>query len=198
MRTVLRHLIGYAAGMALFLGLVPIGLVALSRGIDSSFGTAINALPELRFFLALLLVGIGGVYTAGSNAALLFQGRGGPTDGFGIATSPRTRALVTTGLYSQTRNPMVFGTHLIYLAIVVQLGSLGGLIVLAALVSLFIPYLRWAEEARLLADFGEEYRRYAQRTPLLFPWPRRRRGGSDAGHERTGRGHARGVLVLIR
>ena len=130
------------------------GLVVPRVGIDPILGTATAALPgRSRRFLLSSSRAVGLVFAVGSNAALLFQGQGGPTDGFGIAVSPRTRHLVTTGLYRYTRNPMVFGTNLVYLAIVVHLGSVSGLVVLALFVSVLIPYLRWAEERRLLADF---------------------------------------------
>jgi protein-S-isoprenylcysteine O-methyltransferase Ste14 len=170
---------GYAVGIGIFYGILPFCLISLSRGLDPILGTATTALPGPRAALALALCAVGLVFAVGSNAALLFQGHGGPTDGFGISVSPRTRILVTSGLYRCTRNPMVFGTNLVYLAIVVYLGSASGLVVLALFISILIPYLRWAEERRLLADFGDEYLRYRQRTPLLFPGFRRGHAATD-------------------
>jgi protein-S-isoprenylcysteine O-methyltransferase Ste14 len=190
MRTVLRYLIGYAVGVGIFYGILPFCLVSLSRGLDPILGTATSAIPGPRAVLALALCAVGLVFAMGSNAALLFQGQGGPTDGFGIAVSPRTRILVTSGLYRYTRNPMVFGTNLVYLSIVVHLGSVSGLVVLALFISVLIPYLRWAEERRLLADFGQEYLHYRQRTPLLIPGFRRSDDevGAASGGAPTARG----------
>ena len=170
MRTVLRYVIGYALGVGLFFGALPLALVSLSRSLDPILGTATAGLPSPRTALALVLAAVGFVFSLGSNASLLFVGRGGPTDGFGVAVSPRTRNLVTTGLYRYTRNPMVFGTNLVYLALVVYLGSLSGLLALALFVAALVPYLRWTEERRLQTDFGEGYLAYRRRTPLLFPW----------------------------
>lgn len=86
------------------------------------------------------------------------RGGGGP----GLSNPPV--ALVTTGPYALTRNPMYLG-HLIFLA------SLS----MATRSPLALAYTSWAvawfdrraagDEQRLEKMFGDEYRRYCQRVP---------------------------------
>jgi protein-S-isoprenylcysteine O-methyltransferase Ste14 len=173
MSTIVRHLVGYAVGIGIFWLAIPLGFLRLAQAVDPRLGTGVTACAATRLGLALVLAAVGLVFALGSNVALLFVGHGGPADGFGVAVSPRTRRLVTTGLYRVTRNPMVFGMNLLYLALVLYLGSVSGLVALSLFVTALRPYLRWAEERRLLKDFGAEYVRYRQQTPLLFPcWSR--------------------------
>ncbi len=170
MLTIVRYVVGYTFGFGLFWVSIPLALHTLARVVDPGLGTAVTALPALRLGLAFALAFIGLFFALGSNVALLFVGRGGAADGCGVAISPRTRHLVTTGLYRFTRNPMVLGMSLLYLALVVYLGSGTGLVAWSLFLAGLVPYLRWAEERRLLKDFGAEYLRYRARTPLIFPW----------------------------
>lgn len=77
--------------------------------------------------------------------------------------------LVTSGPYSLCRNPLYLGSVCGALSLALFLASLtllGAVLVVAAVYSqLVIP----AEERRLEAKFGEEYRRYCATTPRLVP-----------------------------
>lgn len=205
MERLLRHVLGLALGTGLFFVGIPAAFVALAHHVDPELGTAVAALPTTRTAIALVFAAVGLAFAASSNVWLVLVGRGGPADGFGVAVSPRTRHLVTTGPYRFTRNPMVFGMNLVYLALVVYLGSPTGLVALVLFVAALIPYLRWAEEERLLEDFGEEYLRYRRCTPLLLPvFPGAGWGGEDSGaaslspdvEARRIRSSARGVFAL--
>jgi protein-S-isoprenylcysteine O-methyltransferase Ste14 len=74
-----------------------------------------------------------------------------------------TNALVTTGPYRFTRNPIYFGFFLIYLGFTLLAGTLWGI--------LLSPFLYWTvthaivhmEEGYLNNKFKEEYSRYASR-----------------------------------
>ncbi len=74
-------------------------------------------------------------------------------------------ALVTTGIFAHTRNPMYSGLSLLILGIAIGLASTWTLIVLAvfALVIHFGVVLR--EERYLEAKFGDAYRRYKTKVP---------------------------------
>jgi protein-S-isoprenylcysteine O-methyltransferase Ste14 len=128
----------------------------------------------LRFALALPLLLVGLLFVLWSNVSLVTRGRGGPTDGFGVAISPRTEKLVVSGPYQYSRNPMVFGVLSAYFSISLLLGSSGGLAVLAVLSPLFVFYLRRVEEPRLLIDFGEEYEEYRRNVSMIIPLPPRK------------------------
>ena len=169
----LRHVLGFAVGLGLFAVAVPIGLYELSTGLDRMLGLERFGPPALRFALALPLLLLGLVFVVWSNLFLLTRGRGGPTDGFGVAISPRTEKLVVSGPYQYSRNPMAFGVLSVYFSISLLLGSIGGLIVLALLSPLFAFYLRRVEEPRLLGDFGEEYEEYRRNVSMIIPRPPR-------------------------
>lgn len=79
------------------------------------------------------------------------------------------QTLVTSGIYARLRHPM-YSAHL-----VVSLGQcllLENWIAGPSLLVLQWPFYLWripAEEKRLLQYFGEDYRRYMQRTGRLLP-----------------------------
>ena len=74
----------------------------------------------------------------------------------------KATALVVTGIYRFTRNPMYVGFALLLAAWAIYLGSVIGL----ALLPLFILYMNRfqiaREEAALLERFGESYRSYCR------------------------------------
>ncbi len=75
--------------------------------------------------------------------------------------------LVTGGPYMYTRNPQYVGYLLFYPGFMVFSGSYEAVVtgVLAMLVFIVAPF---AEEPWLLEQFGEEYRRYKERTPRFI------------------------------
>jgi protein-S-isoprenylcysteine O-methyltransferase Ste14 len=171
---VLRHLLGFAVGISLFLILIPLGIDHLSRVVDSSLGLPRFDEVAARLVFAIPLLLCGAIYVLWSNLFLVFRGRGGPAEGFGLAISPRTERLVVTGPYRNTRNPMVFGALSIYYSIALFLGTVGGLLILL-LFSVLVPvYLKRAEEPRLRSEFGKEYEEYTKRVSMIVPLPLRK------------------------
>jgi protein-S-isoprenylcysteine O-methyltransferase Ste14 len=71
-----------------------------------------------------------------------------------------SRALVTSGIYRFTRNPMYLGLTLILTGAAVLLGSLGALLPLPPFVWILQCGYIDAEERFLEDIFGSEYRRY--------------------------------------
>jgi protein-S-isoprenylcysteine O-methyltransferase Ste14 len=170
-QTIVRHLIGYFIGIFFFLLAIPYGLYCLSK---DACPILLPAGDSLRFVCALILGCVGLVFAFWSNAALLIRGKGGPTDAFNVAISPRTQHLVVTGPYRYTRNPMVFGAFSIYFALALYWNSQSALLVLAAFFIGVHFYLRATEEKRLLRDFGQEYETYRKSVPMIVPRPIRR------------------------
>lgn len=172
----LRHILGFAVGFTIFAIIVPTSLYYLSLAADSLLGIDRFGGRDLRLALAAPFFLLGIAYVVWSNIFLVIRGRGGPADGFGVAVSPRTEKLVVVGPYRYTRNPMVFGAYLVYIAIALFMGSFGGLLILAVFVILVVIYLRMVEEPRLIADFGEEYEEYRREVSMIVPLPRKRSG----------------------
>jgi protein-S-isoprenylcysteine O-methyltransferase Ste14 len=166
-----RYIVGYALGIGVFGIAIPYGMIRLSSMKYNIFEISMPLSEPTRIIVSLFLFIIGMVFVVWSNISLVLKGKGGPTDIFGVAITPRTKRLVVTGPYRFTRHPMVFGMLSMYLSIAVYLNSLGTLLALSLFIVIVIGYLKLIEEKRLLGDFGEEYTEYKKRTSMLIPFP---------------------------
>ncbi|AIY89684.1 methyltransferase family protein [Geoglobus acetivorans] len=83
-----------------------------------------------------------------------------------------TSRLVTTGIYRYSRNPQNLGMFLIFLGVSLAGRSLLALLLTAAFAIGFHKYVVELEEPYLERVFGEEYRRYKERTPRYFGPPK--------------------------
>jgi len=86
----------------------------------------------------------------------------------GLVAIQRDHTLVTTGIYSVIRHPSYLGLLLNSLGWVLAFRSGVGVLLVVTLIPLLISRIR-AEEALLLAQFGDEYQAYRQRTSRLLP-----------------------------
>jgi len=84
---------------------------------------------------------------------------------------PEARRLVTGGPFALSRNPLYLGEGVASLGVVLPGFSPWHLLLLAVFVGSQLLRIRW--EQRILLDaFGEEYRAYLKRVPMLLPfWP---------------------------
>lgn len=100
-------------------------------------------------------------------------------------TIDKDRSLTTGGPYAHTRNPLYLGSLLLGTGLVVA----GGVAWFLALFALFFAAAYGAAmraEGRVLEErFGEGYRTYAARVPLLVPRLSAYRGGVDASFSLT-------------
>jgi protein-S-isoprenylcysteine O-methyltransferase Ste14 len=119
-------------------------------------------LPPARFESPWLWA-LGLVLIAGGAALVITAAQYFRRAGTSVPTWRPTTALVPTGPYRFTRNPIYIGLSAIYLGIAALAGSLwiALLVVPALLVLHFGVVLR--EEAYLERRFGEEYRAYRTR-----------------------------------
>lgn len=84
-------------------------------------------------------------------------------------------ALATSGPYAYTRNPLYLGTFILGAGFTIAAAGnwwllyvvLGGMFA-ALFLGIYLPVMR-VEALTLAQLFGEDYRRYAQSVPLLFP-----------------------------
>jgi protein-S-isoprenylcysteine O-methyltransferase Ste14 len=97
-----------------------------------------------------------------------------------LHAAQRTHTLAVSGPYARVRHPQYVGFVLIMFGFLVQWPTLVTLVMFPILVTMYLLLAR-REEREAEAQFGDEYRRYAARTPALFPrWGRTAR--TDAGN----------------
>ncbi len=102
-----------------------------------------------------------GLAIAAPAAVLLFTARWQLGSSFSI--SAQARRLVTHGIYSRIRNPIYVFSWLLLLGILIALQYRYAFLLLAVLIP--IQAVRAHKEAKVLeAKFGDEYRRYRQKT----------------------------------
>ncbi len=80
----------------------------------------------------------------------------------------RAHRVATTGLYAHLRHPQYVGFIMIMLGFLVQWPTILMLIMFPILVTMYVRLAR-REEKDALAEFGEEYARYAAHTPAFLP-----------------------------
>ena len=152
----MRNAFGYMVGFLLFVA----GIPALMWWVS---GRPFPWMPPLPWVVAaalFILLGLGL-----SIRAIVYMkrvGEGNPLDAYNHALAPRTRHLMTDGPYRFSRNPMLLGIYLYDIGVMLWLRSGWPLLVFAAEVLLLSLQVR-AEEKRLEADFGDEYRAYRKR-----------------------------------
>jgi protein-S-isoprenylcysteine O-methyltransferase Ste14 len=82
----------------------------------------------------------------------------------------QSTTLVTTGIFTYTRNPMTFGYTLLPLGMGLLFRSLGmTLFIPAIVVALQLIIIKRREEPNLTRRFGEQYLEYKRKTPFLIP-----------------------------
>ncbi len=102
-------------------------------------------------------------------------GKGGPVEIGNIEISPKTENLVVSGPYKNTRNPMLFGTLLMYLAFALYINSITSLILVCGFFAFMLTVVVKMEEKRLLKDFGNQYIEYRKRLSKFIPWFQKKR-----------------------
>ena len=157
----MKQILGYFLGFAIFIAGIP-ALMWWAAGAPS-----LADIPVWRLFLAGLIALTGLTLSVWSIIYMKRVGKGNPFDAMGHEVAPRTKHLMTDGPYRLSRNPMLSGTYLYYLGIVLVLWSGWALLVFAAVAALMSLQVR-SEEKRLEADFGEEYLAYKKTTGRFF------------------------------
>jgi protein-S-isoprenylcysteine O-methyltransferase Ste14 len=114
--------------------------------------------PPFVVALAGALIG-GGLWLALDGAAMLFFIRAGTSI---VPTNPTT-ALITSGPYRFTRNPMYLGMAFLYVALAFALGMIWALMLLPVVIAAVDRLVIAREEAYLVRRFGQVYRDYMTR-----------------------------------
>ena len=159
----LREIIGYIIGGALFVAAMPL-LMWLISGRPQLW----PAFCGVFGVVAALIAVAGLALSVWSIAYMRNKGDGNPMDAFGHEVAPRTRHLMTDGPYRISRNPMLSGTFLYLIGWGFLLFTWQAAAFFAAFVAVMLLQVR-SEERRLRRDFGDEYAEYCRRTGRFFP-----------------------------
>jgi protein-S-isoprenylcysteine O-methyltransferase Ste14 len=137
--------------------LIAIGLALL---LEWLLGFALLPAPSIAgwwSWIGFLILGIGGLFAI--NGAREFKKVGTNVNPFQPALK-----LVTTGVYSYTRNPMYLGMVLFMLGLSIMLSLEWGILLTPILWLAFDQLVVAREEAYLSAKFGEPYREFLSQT----------------------------------
>ena len=161
----MKHILGYFLGFAIFIAGIP-ALMWLVSGMP-----ALTDIPVGRLYLSALVAIAGLSLSVWSIVYMKRVGEGNPFDAMGHEVAPRTKHLMTGGPYKLSRNPMLSGTYLYYIGILIALWNWRVLLVFAVTASLMMLQVL-SEEKRLEADFGQEYLDYKKKTGRFITFKR--------------------------
>jgi len=157
----IRRIIMTPFAALVFFGLITLFILA-GLWIDKLL--ALPSLTGLWIYIVSAILFVPGVLIAGQSLLQFIRVRGTP-----VPLSPPPK-LITTGIYSYVRNPMIIGGLLILEGVGLLLGSLSVIVIFAPLpVLLYAIFIRTVEERELEMRFGEEYREYKKAVPRFIP-----------------------------
>ena len=159
----MKQVFGYVLGFSIFI----VGIPALMWWVAQM--PALADVPVVRLCPAACVALAGLVLSVWSIVHMKRVGKGNPFDAMGHEVAPRTRHLMTDGPYRISRNPMLSGTYLYYIGILIALWSWWALLVFAVIAAVMMLQVL-SEEKRLEADFGQDYLDYKKRTGRFFSW----------------------------
>lgn len=133
-------------------------LVALAIWAASDLGLPLPGSGEARSMTALALAALGVAFDLSAIVAFL-----GARTTINPMTPERTSALVTTGVYRLTRNPMYVGLALLLTAWAVHRGAWIGLFGPIAFVGYITRFQIVPEERAMERRFGDDWRAWSSR-----------------------------------
>ena len=165
-----KMITGYIIGGLLVLVIFPSIIYLVTAFADTIYKIEVvqNDLVRWGFIVLLLVIGLS--FGISSIVFLNVKGDGGPLEVANIEISPKTKKLVTSGPYRYTRNPMLFGTFLIYFAVSIMINSLTAVFLVIVFAAFMLQVVVRKEEERLLKDFGRLFEQYRKRTSMIIPW----------------------------
>jgi protein-S-isoprenylcysteine O-methyltransferase Ste14 len=162
--------LGYIVGGLLVIVLTPSIIYIITSLFDYVYRIEIIQNTTIRWVIIMLLLVIGLIYGIWSVIIQNTVGQGGPVEIGNIEISPKTKNLVVSGPYKYTRNPMLFGTLLMYLAFALFINSITSVVLVSAIFTFMLTVVVKMEEKRLLKDFGNQYEEYRKKVSMFFPW----------------------------
>ena len=171
-----KMILGYIVGGLLVIVLVPSIIYIITSLFDNVYRFEIIRNPIIKWIIIIILLITGLIFGIWSVIIQNTIGEGGPVEIGNIEISPKTKNLVVSGPYKNTRNPMLFGTFLIYLAFAIFINSITSVVIVCAIFVFMLTVVVKMEEKRLLKDFGSQYEEYRNRVSMFIPWFQRKTG----------------------
>ncbi|TRO54838.1 isoprenylcysteine carboxylmethyltransferase family protein [Candidatus Bathyarchaeota archaeon] len=163
-----RKLLLVIPSSVIFFLIVPAVSVLFGEKLDAFLGFSPMEPGTVGIALAVILLVVGGYYVLESIRILFTDGKGIPLGD--IIPEEQTTELITTGIYSQTRNPMLFGYILCLIALGIYMKSWSiALLIPTLFTAIWTVWLKKQEEPALELRFGDTYLKYREKTPYLFP-----------------------------
>jgi protein-S-isoprenylcysteine O-methyltransferase Ste14 len=165
-----RMILGYVVGGLLVIVLAPLFIYTITSLLDNVYRVEIIQNAIIRWVVIVILLAIGLLFGIGSVIVQNTIGQGGPVEIGNIEISPKTKNLVISGPYKYSRNPMLFGTFLMYLAFALFINSITSVVLIGAIFAFMLTVVVKMEEKRLLKDFGTQYEEYRKKVSMFIPW----------------------------
>ena len=169
-----KMILGYIVGGLLVIVLVPSIIYIITSLFDNVYRIEIIQNTIIRWIIIIILLVMGLIYGIWSVIIQNTIGQGGPVEIGNIEISPKTKNLVVLGPYKNTRNPMLFGTFLLYLAFALFINSITSVVLVSAIFIFMLTVVVKMEEKRLLKDFGNQYEEYRKKVSMFIPWFQRK------------------------
>jgi len=169
-----KMIFGYIVGGLLVIVSVPSIIYIITSLVDNVYRIEIIQNTLIRWIMIVILLVIGLVYGIWSVIIQNTVGQGGPVEIGNIEISPKTKNLVVSGPYKNTRNPMLFGTLLLYLAFALYSNSITTIVLVSSIFVFMLTVVVKKEENRLLRDFGNQYEEYRKKVSMFIPWFQRK------------------------
>jgi len=169
-----KMLLGYIVGGSLVIVLVPSIIYIITSLFDRVYRLEIIQNSIIRWIIIIIMLVTGLIYGIWSLIIQNTIGEGGPVEIGNIEISPKTKNLVVSGPYKNTRNPMLFGAFLIYLAFALFINSITSFVIVCAIFVFMLTVVVKMEEKRLLMDFGSQYEEYRKKVSMFIPWFQRK------------------------
>ena len=149
-------------GIIFWLGLSVLFIFA-SLWLDNLLPVHLSLPTLTKIFISVPLLIIAVILAPGTLYSFI-KARGSP-----VPFNP-PKELVTTGLYSRTRNPMLLGWFIMLFGLGILLNSISLLLIFTPLfICLNIVYLRTIEEKEMEKKFGKQYLEYKKNVPMFIP-----------------------------
>lgn len=169
-----QMILGYITGGSIVLLIVPSIIYFITAIFDRIYKLEIFRDPLFKWVIIITLLVTGLIFGIWSLIIQNTVGEGGPVEIGNIEISPKTKNLVVSGPYRNTRNPMLFGAFLMYLAFALFINSITAVIIVCIIFVFMLAAVVKMEEKRLLKDFGNQYEEYRKKVSMFIPWFQRK------------------------